>query len=277
MRKSIWLLSLLSFLSITTACSRGEFLFKFADDLAASRADKYFDLTSEQKKEFKTAIRKDIDTGKKEAFPKMAQRLRTLEKDMRQEPVQPETLKAAFTEIEKQVKGLAVYFQDTGITMSMKLSKAQIDHFASEVHENIKDEEKDPKDALEKVEKRYRRSFEYWVGGIDRDQDKMIKNFLVKNPYPWQLQNRSQEYVVKQFVEASKNPETKKAFVEKFAKDYESVRLPEYRKALEVHQAAFLDFVTNEFWNALKPDQRKRFKENLIARAEQLERIAAQP
>jgi hypothetical protein len=275
MKRQTLSLLLISFL-ITTACSRGEFLFRFADDLAAAKVDHYFDLTSEQKKELKTELKKDIDVGKREAFPKMAQKLRKLEQDMSKEPVDPTILASAFKEVETQIKGLTVYFQDTTMKTSLNLSQEQIQHFAKEVREDIQDEEKDPKEAVEKVEKKYRRSLEYWIGGLSRDQDKMLKAFLEKNPYPWHLQNQSQEHVVKQFVTAAQAPESRKAFVEKFIKDYESVRLPEYRTALEQHQKAFIGFLTGEFWNAMPKDQRERFKENLIARAEQLERIAKQ-
>jgi hypothetical protein len=266
----------LSVLLLSTACSRGEFLFRFADDLAASRVDHYFDLTSEQKKELKTELKKDIDTGKREAFPQMAQKLRQLEKDMNKEPMDPAVLASAFKEVEKQIKGLTVYFQDTTMKTSLNLSQEQIQHFAKEVREDIRNEEKDPKEAVEKVEKKYRRSLEYWVGGLSKEQNQMLKDFLAKNPYPWQLQNKSQEFVVTQFVEASKQPETRKVFVEKFIKDYESVRLPEYRTALADHQKAFVTFLTGDFWNKMPKDQRDRFRENLIARAEQLERIAKQ-
>lgn len=276
MRKSFLILSVLGSMLFTTACNRAEFLFRFADDLAASRVDHYFDLTSEQKKELKVDIRQDIAVGKKEAFPKIAQRLRVLEKEIQKEPVAPETLQKAFSDIEKQVKGLTTYFEKTALKTSEKISTTQVDHFATEVRKNIREEENDPQEATEKAEKRYRRSAEYWVGGISRDQKQMIKNFLVKNPYPWQLQNRSQEFVVRQFLTAAKNPTDKKAFVEKFVKDYESVRLPEYREALALHQEAFYKFMSTDFWNSLSTDQKKRFKQNLIARAEQLERIAQQ-
>ena len=275
MKRVIFAILTISILS-TMACSRGEFLFRFADDYAASKADDYFDLTSDQKKLFKAEIRKDIDTGKKEALPKMANRLRQLEKDMRSETVDPQVFASAFKEIEKDVKGLTVYFQDTAIKASLNLSEAQVQHFAKEVRENIQEKEDDPEETVEKVEKRYRKSIEYFVGNMNRDQNKMLKEFLAKNPYPWHLQNLSQEHVVKQFVVAAQAPDTRKAFVEKFAKDYESVRLPEYKKALAEHQTAFMGFLTNDFWKSMSQDQKKNFKENLIARAEQLERIAKQ-
>lgn len=274
--KRIIFLPLAAFILSTTACSRGEFLFRFADDYAASRADHYFDLTSAQKKEFKIEIRKDIDSGKKEALPQVASRLRQLEKEISSDEVDPAIFTKAFSEIEKQVKGLSVYFQDTAIKTSMNLSQEQVQHFANEVQEDIQEEESDPEEALEKVEKRYRKNIEYFVGDVNREQKALIQNFLQKNPYPWRLQNRSQEYVVKQFVEAAQNPETRKAFVEKFAKDYESVRLPEYTKALRDHQTAFISFLTNDFWKSMSKEQKQTFKENLIARAEQLERIAKQ-
>lgn len=260
----------------TTACTGGEFLFRFADDLAASKADRYFDLSSDQKKELKAEIRKDINAGKKEALPKVAQRLRQLEKDMKKDSVDPAVFAMAFEEIEKQLKGLAVYFQDTAIKTSMNLSQEQIHHFAQEVREDIQEKTEDPEETLEKVEKKYRRAIEYFVGSMSGAQDKMLKNFLSKNPYPWRLQIQSQEHVVKQFVAAAQNPESRKSFVEKFAKDYESVRLPEYKEALSQHEKALITFLTTEFWHSMTPDQKVSFKENLIARAELLERIAQQ-
>jgi hypothetical protein len=263
-------------LLISSACTRGTFLFRFADDIAASKIDHYFDLSKEQKKELKAEIKKDIDTGKKEALPKMANRLRQLEKQLDQEPVNPEIFVTAYKEIEKQVKGLTVYFQDTTMKTSVNLTQDQINHFAKEVREEIADEEKDPAEANEKVEKKYRRSLEFWVGGLSRDQDKMLKSFLAKNPYPWHLQNKSQEHVVQQFVESSKEPTARKAFVAKFVKDYESVRLPEYKTALSQHQKAFVNFLTEDFWSSMPKDQRARFKENLSARADQLDQIARQ-
>lgn len=274
--KRIIFSSLLISILATSACTRGEFLFRFADDYAAAKVDKYFDLTSEQKKELKTEIRKDIDASKKEVLPKMAQHLRQLEKDMNHEAKAPEAFTSAVSDIQQEIKSIPVYFEQTAINASLKLSEDQVQHFASEVREEIQEKEEDPEEIVEKVEKRYRKSIEYFVGNLTRDQNKMIQDFLTKNPYPWKLQNLSQEHMVQQFVAAASKSATRKAFVEKFAQDYESVRLPEYTKALAEHQKAFVHFLANDFWASLTQDQKTELKENLIARAEQLERIAKQ-
>ncbi|MNL52356.1 hypothetical protein D3C87_1755210 [compost metagenome] len=98
--------------------------------------------------------------------------------------------------------------------------------------------------------------------------------FLKNHPYPWSLQNRSKYAVLDKFLNSRKNPVELEKFVKAFATDYESFRLPEFNQALKIHQAAFQEFFVKSLWPSIEADQRQELKENLLSRAENLEKLS---
>ncbi|WP_373997850.1 DUF6279 family lipoprotein [Bdellovibrio bacteriovorus] len=265
-------LILLSFVILSSACSRSGVMVRMFDDLAVSKADDYFELTSKQREELKKDLQKDVDVARKELLPQIAKSLRSIEPQINKEKLDSEVITTQMMEFQNYFKKLSSYFGETAVKTSLSLEPSQVFHFAKEVREDIEDDSES--DAKEKVEKRYKKSVEFWIGGISSAQKEKIQKFLKQNPYPSKLQNENKEYVLNQFLEAKKNPETLKKFVKDFFNDYESVRLPAYTEALNNHKKAFQKFLVEEFWSTISKNQKETLKENISSRAEDLEKIA---
>ncbi|KHD88352.1 MAG: hypothetical protein OM95_09415 [Bdellovibrio sp. ArHS] len=265
-------LILLSFVLLASACSRSGIMVRMFDDLATSKADDYFELTSKQREELKKDLQKDVDVARKELLPQIAKSLRSLEPQVHKDKPDAELLAAQMAEFQNYFKKLSSYFGDTAVKTSLSLEPSQFFHFAKDVREDI---EKDSEaKAREKIEKRYKRSVEFWIGGISSLQKEKIQNFLKAHPFPIKLEKESKEHVLNQFLEAKKNQENLKKFVKDFFTDYESVRLPAYTEALNAHKKAFQKFLIDEFWGTVSKSQKDTLKENLSSRAEDLESIA---
>ncbi|WP_374074221.1 DUF6279 family lipoprotein [Bdellovibrio bacteriovorus] len=271
---------LILFIFFTSACSRSSLFVQFFDDLAVSKTDDYFDLSSQQRDELRESLQKDVKAIKKELLPEVAKTLRHIEPEVRKDKINAEVVATHFAEFQNYFKKLSSYFKNTAIKTSLTLKSEQYDHFAKVLREEIKEtqeDNQDPEDSLKLTLKRYRRSIEFWVGGLSSEQKEKIKKFVEAHPYPWKLQNQSKEFVLKQFLESRPDPEKLKKFVTNFYDDYESVRLPKFTLALNEHKRAFQKFLLDEFWQSLSKEQKSNLKENLLARAEELEQIAQKP
>ncbi|UXR66193.1 DUF6279 family lipoprotein [Bdellovibrio bacteriovorus] len=261
-------------------CSRLDMVARWADVTAVSRADKYFDLTSAQEKELKKDLQQDINRLRKELLPEVAKSLRELEPEIKNGHMNPALLAKNFMLVQDYLKKGAAYFKNTAAKTAAQLKKDQFTYFATKVRADIEESKQDndtADKALRTTYKRYRRSVEFWIGGISAKQQEELESFLKAHPYPWDLQNKSREYSLKLFLDSRQNPEALKKFVLDYYTDYESSRLPEFTDALNAHKYAFQIFLAEKFWKGLSPEQKENLQENLIARAEDLEKIAQRP
>ncbi|XGC79850.1 DUF6279 family lipoprotein [Bdellovibrio bacteriovorus] len=257
----------------TTACSRSSVMMSFADTLAVSKTDEYFDLTSQQKEELKKDLRQDLDALKKEFLPEVAKTLRKIESEVSKGKIESELIATHFTEFHVHFKKLTSYFANTAVKTVVTFQPEQFDYFAKTMKEEIKDRS-DVEEQNEKAYKRYRRSLEFWVGGLSQDQKDKLQGFLNQNPYPVKLETENKEYVVRQFLEVKADKEKLKEYVRSIYIDYESPRLPAFTEALNSHKKAFQKFLAETLWPTISKNQIENLKANLIARAEELEKIA---
>lgn len=245
--------------------------------MTVSKVDDYFDLDSSQKEQLKKDVESDIKNLRQDVFPQVAKSLRELEVLFGQDAVQTSMVAKIFEDSESYLKKATIKFENTALKVAPTLTDKQFDHFAEEVRENIEDSREDTATsagALKQSMKRYTRMLEFWVGNLNRDQRHQLREFLSKNPYPWELQNKSKQAVLEKFLNSRKDPEELKKFVKAFASDYDVYRLPEFKTALKQHQAAFQEFFVMNLWPTVQKNQRAELKENLISRAETLEKLA---
>nr|BFD60248.1 hypothetical protein CKG001_23550 [Bdellovibrio sp. CKG001] len=276
MKKLLLLITVL----MSLGCSRLDMVVRWADLTATSRVDKYFDLSGDQEKELKKDLQKDITRLRKELLPEVAKSLRELEPEIKNGHMNPALLAKNFMLVQDYFKKGAGYFKATASKITAQLKRPQFDHFAEKVRADIEESRKDndtPEKAQRTAFKRYRRSVEFWIGGISAKQQEELEDFLKRHPYPWDLQHKSREYSLKQFIDSSQNPESLQKFVADYYTDYETSRLPEFTEALNAHKHAFQIFLAEKFWKGLSPEQKENLQENLIARAEDLEQIAQRP
>jgi hypothetical protein len=247
--------------------------------MTVSKVDDYFDLESTQKDQLNKDVEKDLKEMRQDVFPQVAKSLRELDVQFSKDSVSaPGSLMAKiFEDSESYLKKVTVKFENTAVKTAATLNESQFQYFAKKIRENIEESQEDtnsPEGALKQSMKRYTKSVEFWVGNISRDQKTKLRDFLKNHPYPWSLQNKSKQAVLDQFLNSRKNPEELKKFVKGFATDYDTYRLPEFKAALKVHQTAFQEFFATSLWPSIEKKQKQELKENLLNRAESLEKLA---
>lgn len=246
--------------------------------MTVSKVDDYFDLESSQKDQISKDVEKDLKEIRQDVFPQIAKSLRELDVQFSsKDGVQTPLIAKIFDDSESYFKKITIKFENTALKLSTTLSEKQFQHFAEEVREKIEESKEDTDSAagaLKQSMKRYTKTIEFWVGNISRNQKNQLRDFLKAHPYPWALQNKSKQAVLDQFLNSRKNPEDLKKFVKVFAADFDVLRLPEFNQALDAHQAAFQEFFVKTLWPTIEVKQRQELKENLISRAETLEKLA---
>jgi hypothetical protein len=255
------------------ACSRTDVAYRFADTAIIYRTDDFFDLKSEQKQELKLRIQVILEKIRKEKFPEFARKLRQWAPLTKETQITyPDLLKIA-SEVQSDLKLVSDYFLETSIWTALSLKNEQFDYLKKKIHEEI-DDASDPQDWQKLTFKKYRRSFEFWLGGLSSLQKEKLSNFLKTNPFPSKLQNDSRLFVLEKFLKSRESHASLEKFVRDFFADYESVRLLQFQSALNQHKQSFIKFLAEEFWPTLDQSQRQHFHQNLLDRASELERIS---
>lgn len=264
-------------LIFTTSCSRTDLVFRFADTAMVSKADDYFDLSSEQKKELSKNIQDDLEGVRKNTLPKVAQSLRGLEMHVKDDKLDEVLVQSVFDQTQSYMKSLAASFSESALKTSTTLSSKQFDHFAKTVREDIeKNREKNETSdkSLKENFRRYKRGFEFWIGSLTDEQEDALTDFLKAHPYPWQLQNQSREYVLQKFMASQKAPQDLRQFIVGYYTDYEAVRMAEFNQALNQHKASLKKFIVETLWPSLTQRQKSQLSKNLLEKATELEKIA---
>lgn len=259
-----------------TGCNTS-FLGVALESMTVSKVDDYFDLENSQKDQLTKDIEKDFRELRQEVFPQVAKSLRELDAQFSKDAVQAPMITKIFDDSESYLKKVTVKFEKTAIKTAATLSEKQFQYFAKEMREKIEESQEDTSSAegaLKQSVKRYTKSLEFWIGNLSRDQRTRLIEFLKNHPYPWSLQNRSKYAVLEKFLNSRKNPEELEKFVKAFATDYEAFRLPEFNQALKIHQIAFQEFFVKSLWPSIEAEQRQELKENLLSRAERLEKVS---
>ncbi|GEM_PF-6997071 len=265
-------------ISLLAGCSRSTIIFNIADTLLISQTDKYFDLDRSQKEELKKNLNKDLDGLRKEMFPRVAESFRHLAPQTQTDKLSDENLDETYQQFFEYFKETSGRFKNTAIQLTLTLKPEQFSYFEKAVQKDIAKLEKkykDPEEALESSQEKYERSLELWFGDLSRDQKNLLVEFLKENPFPWKLQAENKAYLLKQFLARQQDKEKLREFVENYHTDYESLRLPEFKEALDQHKSAFQQFLSQRFWEKLTTEQKNFLQKNLKERAEDLDKLAS--
>lgn len=277
--KAFLLILSLGALTIGLSGCGSTFLGVALQSMTVTKVDDYFDLEGPQKDQLKKDVEKDFQELRQEVFPQVAKSLRELDSQFNKDSVQAPLMAKIFEDSDSYLKKVTAKFENTAVKTAATLHEKQFQHFAREIRKDVEESQEDTasaEGALKQSMKRYTKSIEFWLGNLTRDQKNRLRDFLNNHPYPWSLQNRSKLAVLEKFLNSRKNPEELKKFVKGFAVDYDVYRLPEFKEALKVHQAAFQEFFAKSLWPSVEKKQRQELRENLMSRAENLEKLARQ-
>ncbi|QDK38686.1 hypothetical protein DOE51_14375 [Bdellovibrio sp. NC01] len=267
---------LLSLLFLSACGSRGTFLddFLVLSGSSMGQIDQYFDLDEKQHQRLEKDIDNDLNRLRKERFKEIAQTLRKIEK--KAESSDPKIMSSAYRDLQAHYKDASSYFTTSTNTLISSLKPEQIANFEKQVRQEIKDTKEalnHPDSLNEEIIGRYKKGLEFWIGDLSLSQNQDIAKFAKEHPFPWKEKIKNKEAILAKFIDSKSSEQKMKAFAEKFVTNYDSVRTPEYAKAIASYENEVQDFL-DSFWKTLSPDQKSRMKDYLLTRADKLESLA---
>lgn len=270
MRKTI--VVLLSFLVLTSSCSRIDLAVYFADNYVVNKADDYFDLASDQKKWLKHALKINIEKVKQIIFPQLAQELlRAADVIEAQKSIDYEQALLFYQKVKNLIYEGARIFSSDAALFSEKLSMRQAIYFQKEMDEKLIDMHMD--DSKKETYKRYKKHFDSWVGYMTSHQKKGLQSFVEESPALTKEKIFNRQTMSHEFIKAFPQREVRSHYVKEVFTHYESMRYPGFNVLAEAYNRRLVGYVTS-FLNSLKSDQRETLIENLRDRANQLTKIS---
>lgn len=258
------------------SCTRLDIAVHWADTYIASQVDDYFDLSSQQNKDLKIALKHDIRQIRKAQFPKWASALRQFEKEIHANTLNEENFKRYFRETVDISKKLQPAFTETAVKFITSASSEQLRHFEKALRKkNIENEKKiqNREQARNDARKKYLRGIEMWIDSLSKDQDQLLNRHLNNNPFPIQALTKNRNHVLEKFIEAQKNPDDLKTFVRNYYTDKTQYANPDYQQALKTYHADLEKF-SFQLIKSLNEKQKNLLCENLTEKAAILEKLA---
>lgn len=270
MKKTV--LVLLSFLTLASSCSRIDLAVYFADTYVINKTDDYFDLSSEQKKWLKHALKSNIQKVKQIIFPQLAQEfLRAAEVIETQKNVDVEQALIFYQRLKNLIYEGARIFSSDAALFSERLTMRQALYFQKEMDEKLIDMHRD--DSNKETYKRYKKHFDSWIGYMTLSQKKSLQSFVEGGPTLTKEKIFNRQIMSHEFIKSFAQREVRSRYVKGVFAQYESMRDPGFNTLAEAYNRRLVGYVAS-FLNNLKNDQRETLIENLRDRANQLIKIS---
>lgn len=273
--KCLWPGALLFIVSLTSiSCSKLEWAVDWADTFIVREADKYFDLTSEQKKGLKKSVRQGIEKTKCETFPLISQFLNEASEKFRKDEFSQNDVDFIYDKAFTFVPIVRAHFISASVELLKTVNDKQLKNFQdyfSEKTTEIQDRVNDLKDWQKFDEKRLKKSLERWVESLDSNQTKKIREFSQQNAFPAKEQIKNRTVMLTKFINYQKARDFEN--IEAFLRKLEIERDPEYAKALEAYGQNLKKFIFY-FYKELESPQKKFVVKQFSTYASQLEKMS---
>lgn len=257
-----------------TACSRLDIAFRWIDVFIAGKVDDYFDINSQQKKDLKKSVQKDLKLIQAKIIPQWLENFKEIESDLDSGAIEEKKVAGYFASFMNDVEGIKSYFADTAVRFVATVDDSQMTYFkkyfSKKVAEDLSKAE-DPEKLREEYKDKYVDYFTMFVGSLTKEQERLVDLHLQTSCFPAALKAKNNEHVFAVFVKEATTAEKRKQFVGDFYRNPEKFELPEYRQAMTQYQTGLRSLITDVL-TRLTPDQKTKLKKNLIEKSAQLER-----
>jgi len=261
-----------------TGCSRLDFAFRWADTYITSKVDDYFDISSQQSKELKNDLKKDLQAFRKEILPSWRDRLKTIQGEIDQGLFNSDRQSFYFNSFAKEFDHINSHFAETATDFITTINNQQIKYFAQALQKKNSEELKkfsDEKKLKTEYRDKYVEYFEMFIGSLNAEQKQLVEESLTSSPFPAILKIKNKNFVFQEFAAQSDSTEKMKNFVQQYFAHPEKYDMPEYRQALEQYQQNLQQLVVKVL-GTLTPKQKSALKENIFEKIQQLQKIISQ-
>jgi len=258
------------------ACTSSRFpvLDAVISGVSVSKVDQYFDLSPEQRKKFEEDVNGDLDRFRRNRFSKIAEALRSLDREAQHAPKDGKVLAKAYTFLRSEYKMGSRHLASSTKNMTTGLRQEQILHFQKKVDQEIALDRTESVDQKNReLVTKYSKIFKFFAGDLTPQQSDSIVAFTKVTPFPWKEKIDNREQILARFLKVRYQPKQMAKLAGKFMEDYDSLCPPEYSQAMTNYENEFQDFL-NKFWTTMSSDQKVQLHLHLEDQARELERLA---
>lgn len=265
--------SLLFLALFLSACSKLSVGVYWADTLALSQIDDFITLESEQKGRAKEQFRNALAEVRRNEFPKLADLLDRLAGD-----VESQRLNAPRIAEQLQVARALLFqagarFEALGMELIEIEAAKGFERFDSEFRKRREKWAKKiatEEDRIEQAQKRVDRVIDATIEELTPEQEALVAELFKSNPLKEEHESRA--FVFAQFQKERGDPGRRRAFVQKYFREWDSLQSAEYLKARELYQRKSIDTIVKVLASATR-EQRRNVVENLRKRAIELRKL----
>lgn len=250
-----------------SGCNRISFVLYWADTLAVSSLNDYFDLTSSEEKKLKTEIRKLLGDIKSSEFLLITDLLKKIKNDLTSDSIDVTKIQNYENDFNKIIENISKKTKSIFVEQIQKQKLKGFKKFDEEFLNRIKQ-------SLSRFEKskiydQDLKSLDRWVnntlGFLTPDQQTWLKKEIKDNPSPQLLRIQSRQSVFETF-KSSRNDETKLAdFLNTYFESWESQQTSEYIQARDQYRAKLRIWIVK-----VLSEKNQNQKENLMKAIDKL-------
>lgn len=258
-------------LAFLVACSRMDILLALSDRLFVSELDDYFDLTSEQSRRTRKDFTQILDQVRTDLFRPVADRIEKLAQNIDDNSLTEKQISEDFDWSLGLVKKISVEFEKPTHDFLTSLTPDQISYFEKKSMSKLEDnfEKHDSPEKIEQLDlKKFDKWISYTVEELTKDQEKKLKEFVQKNPFPHKERLTNQKKIIQTWIEKLRTKSELKSFVTSWIHEREKIDSKEYLEAKKTYQDKLKKFIY-ELYLSLSSEQKKTLVENLRFRAKE--------
>lgn len=258
-------------LFICTACSKIEIAKRWGDTFLWWQVNDLVEYSSAVKADARKQTDQMYAIIQAKGFPAWAEQMEAFKAKVETKSLKQEDVTASMQELRKQFGQLGKALQTNVLALIDLMGEKEFQNLIRNYRKKIDKEQAeadDVKSQQEKVEERYVSAIEFFLGSLSEPQEKIVKDFMMKEPYPYQLQLKNKRRYL-EMIEATKGDKEKmKALAKDFSVINSSLEAAEFQSA----RAAYIEKMDELTFKVLEQMTEKQRK-HLIAKLDEVAKV----
>lgn len=257
---------------LLAACSSLSLGVRWADTIALSRIDDYFNLRGADADRARKEFRETWGEVRRTVFPQLAGRLEEWAAQAESGRLDRRALLNGFEVFKEDLRAAYLRFEPLGQRLVAEQVGLGFDRFDEAVAANLAKKEKRWADADERRDfafERLERVVKETVGRLTTEQKAWAEAALEESPPPLVEQEKSRRALWERFRALRGNEAARKKLVTDFFARWETLQTPAYLAARAKHDAAMRELAA-KIWAAATPEQKAQLVKNFRGRAAEL-------
>ncbi|MBS1968850.1 MAG: hypothetical protein JSU04_00995 [Bdellovibrionales bacterium] len=252
-------------LLLCTACSRIEIAKRWGDTFLWWQVNDLVEYSSAVKAEARKQTDQMYATIQAKGFPAWAEQMEAFKAKVEAKSLKQEDVSNSMQELRKQFEQLGKDLQPNVLALIDLMGEKEFQNLIRNYRKKIEKEQseaEDVKSQREAVEERYVSAIEFFVGSLIGPQEKLIKDFMTNEPYPYQLQLKNKRRYL-EMIEATKGDKEKlKSLAKDFSVINSSLEAAEFHSARAAYVEK-MDQLTFKVLEQMTEKQRKHLSAKL--------------